>query len=349
MAYCKQAAFNDLLQGSVHEGVLAKILLDGTQHDDLLQFLGTCAQVNRAWRSIVGSSAAYGLCLARTQLPWRKGLSSYEGDEDERARVLFAISTALLAARDGFEDYGEQRAPGTLDLDFLKLGNNGVRVLGATLQVVPLTSPAIENLCLSRCELTSTIAVEAILGAMRPGGACGKLKWLSLSENPVLGMDTTALLARSLPQSLQRLELERTACTDDGMVALARELPRLASLQALALGGNNLVTKCGWLPLIEALPSLPVLQELRLTNCGMECSSGRRIADVLPRCTQALSSFWLAGNHFDELTVSELRVAWGARLIGGIAFARDWQCIDSDDGESSAAVSTGRQVQSVHA
>lgn len=45
----QQTTLADLLKGSVHEGVLAQILLGGTQHDDLLQFLGVCAQVSRAW------------------------------------------------------------------------------------------------------------------------------------------------------------------------------------------------------------------------------------------------------------------------------------------------------------
>eukprot|EP01043_Picozoa_sp_COSAG02_P040812 COSAG02_NODE_3330_length_6923_cov_14.113277_8_plen_343_part_00 len=327
--YRQQITFKDLFVG-FHEGVLAKILLDATQHDDLLRFLSTCAQVNRAWRSIVGGSAAYGLCLARTQVPRRDGMSGYEADEDERARVLTAISTALLAAKDGFEEYGEQRPPGTLNLDFLKLGDDGARVLGAALQVMPPESPAIVDLCLNGCELTSAIALEPILATMCSGHVCGRLKRLSLSHNPVLGSGSTALLARSLPHTLQQLELERTGFIDDGMISLAAELPRLTSLRTLALDENSLVTEYGWLALIEALPSLPVLRELRLTNCGMDSSFARRIADVLPRCTQALSSLWLAGNRFDELCLSELRVAWGTRLIGGIAFAAEWRCIDHD-------------------
>ncbi len=325
----QQTTFKDLLVGSVHEGVLAKILLDGTQHDDLLRFLGTCAQVNRAWRSIVGGSAAYGLCLARTHVP-RTGTSSYEDDEDERGLVLKAISTSLLAAKDGFEDYGEQRPPGTLDLDLLKLGDDGARILGLTLQAIPPESMGIVDLCLSDCELRSTIALEPILAAMCFGHVCGSLKCLSLSQNPVLGSGSTALLARSLPHTLQRLELEDIGYTDDGIISLAAELPRLASLRTLALGENSLVTEYGWLLFIEALPSLPVLQQLRLTNCGMDSSFGRKIADVLPRCTQALSSLWLAGNHFDELTLAELRVAWGTRLVGGVAFAAEWQFVDDD-------------------
>ena len=93
--YRQQITFKDLFVG-FHEGVLAKILLDATQHDDLLRFLSTCAQVNRAWRSIVGGSAAYGLCLARTQVPRRDGMSGYEADEDERARVFLSQARRLI-------------------------------------------------------------------------------------------------------------------------------------------------------------------------------------------------------------------------------------------------------------
>lgn len=324
----------DLLAGSV-DGLLAQVLLSDTHHDDLLLFLRTCAQVCRAWRSVACGSAAYGLVLARTQLPGRQGLSSYEGDEDERARVLKTISAALRDARSGFEEYREQRPPGTLDLDFSKLGDGGVHVLGTALQALPSTSPGILNLCLSCCELTSAAAIEPILETMRPGFACARLRWLNMSQNTGLGRPgrgtdslTLSVLARSLPLTMEWLELEEIDCGDDGMIALAAELPRLTSLLTLALNGNDRVTESGWASLSEALPLLPVLQDLRLAHCGMGSPTGRKLAEVLPRCTKTLSSFWLSGSHFDDLTVSQLRVAWGARTTDGMAFANLWSPVD---------------------
>lgn len=317
----------DLLVGSV-DGLLAQVLLCDTQHDDLLRFLATCAQVSRAWRSVVRASAAYGLGLAQTQLPGRHGLSSYEDDENERARVLKAISAALRDARSGFEEYGEQHPPGTVDLDFSKLGDAGVYVLGIALQALPSTSPGVLDLRLGCCELTSDVELKPVLETMRPGFACARLRWLTMSQNTGLGhlgrgtqCLALSVLATSLPPTLERLELEKIDCGDDGMIALSAELPRLTSLLTLALGGNERVTVSGWTSLSEALPSLPVLQNLRLSHCGMDSSSGREIAKVLPRCARTLSSFWLSGSHFDDLTVSQLRAAWGPRTIGGIAFA----------------------------
>ena len=326
----QQTALADLLKGSVHEGVLAQILLGGTQHDDLLQFLGVCAQVSRAWWSVASASSAYGQGLARSQLPNRKGLSGYEGGEDERTRVLKAVSTALGDARRGLEEYGEQRPPGTLDLDFSRIGNEGARALGAALLALPTSAPRIVNLCLSGCELTSTDAIESVLTAMRGECTCCSLSWLSMSDNPDLGCSGDKLhgtglaaLSKALPPTLEKLELSRVGCSDAGMIVLAVELPRLASLLTLDLGGNSHVTANGWSKLIEALPALRVLQNLRLRQCGIDSSSARKIANVLPRCALTLSSFWLAGNLFDEVTMSEMQVAWGARTIGGIAFARN--------------------------
>ena len=326
----QQTTFADLLKGSVHEGVLAQILLGGTQHDDLLQFLGVCAQVSRAWWRVASASPAYGLGLARSQLPNRKGLSGYEGGEDERTRVLRTISTALRDARLGLEEYGEQRPPGTLDLDFGRIGNEGARALGAALLVLPTSAPRIVNLCLSGCELTSTDAIESVLAAMHGEYICCSLRWLSMSDNPGLGCSgdeshgiRLAVLSKALPPTVEKLELSRIGCRDAGMIDLAAELPRLASLLTLNLGGNNRVTAKGWSTLTEALPALRVLQNLRLKHCGIDSSSGRKIANVLPRCALTLSSFWLAGNLFDEVTMCEMQVAWGARTIGGLAFARN--------------------------
>ena len=186
------------------------------------------------------------------------------------------------------------------------------------------------NLCLSGCELTSTDAIESVLAAMHGEYICCSLRWLSMSDNPDLGFSgdeshgiRLAVLSKALPPTVEKLELSRVGCRDDGMAVLAAELPRLASLQTLNLGGNSRVTANGWSGLIHALPALPVLQNLRLKHCGIDSSSGLKIAHVLPRCAQTLTSFWLAGNDFDEVTVSEMQVAWGARTIGGIAFARD--------------------------
>jgi hypothetical protein len=107
------------------------------------------------------------------------------------------------------------------------------------------------------------------------------------------------------------------------MSALTAELPRLVALQTLDLSGNKRVTESGWVSLWEALPLLRVLQAMRVCFCGMDSSSGRNIAGVLPHCTKTLSSFWLAGNLFDERTASKLQEAWGARTTGGLAFPKD--------------------------
>ena len=67
----QQTTLADLLKGSVHEGVLAQILLGGTQHDDLLQFLGVCRRKGActfygyAWTRPCGTKVKSGTSSAR--------------------------------------------------------------------------------------------------------------------------------------------------------------------------------------------------------------------------------------------------------------------------------------------
>ena len=77
--------------------VLHQILLGPS--DNLLRFVAACARVCAEWRRVVGGSAAYGLGLPRARREEDQWVNYYEGDDDERARLLKAIAKALERAR----------------------------------------------------------------------------------------------------------------------------------------------------------------------------------------------------------------------------------------------------------
>ena len=106
---------------SFPSNVLHHILLTATTHDNLLRFVAACARVCAEWRRVVGGSAAYGLGLPRGRREDEDDCVDYEGDDNERARVLKAITEAL--EKDG----------GDLWLSGKRIGDAGAAVLVAAL------------------------------------------------------------------------------------------------------------------------------------------------------------------------------------------------------------------------
>ena len=91
----RRLALKRVTIGDLPPNVLHHILLGPS--DNLLRFVAACARVCGEWWRVVGGSAAYGLGLPRGRLERREALEEYQGDDDERARVLRAISRALEA------------------------------------------------------------------------------------------------------------------------------------------------------------------------------------------------------------------------------------------------------------
>ena len=109
--------------GALPANALQHILLTATTHDNLLRFVATCARVCGEWWRVVGDSAAYGRGLPRGRRDDLKSMLWYDGDEDERARVLKAITKAL-------EREGEEAA---LHLFGMRIADAGAAALGAAL------------------------------------------------------------------------------------------------------------------------------------------------------------------------------------------------------------------------
>ena len=90
----RRLALKHIAIGDLPEPALRAILLGPS--DNLLRFVAACARVCAEWRRVVVGSAAYGLGLPRGR---REDLPGYvyDGDDDERARILKAITWALEA------------------------------------------------------------------------------------------------------------------------------------------------------------------------------------------------------------------------------------------------------------
>ena len=129
---------------------LQHILLTATTHDNLLRFVAACARVCGEWWRVVGGSAAYGL-----------GLPQPAGDEDERARLLKAITRALEAEEDD----------SMLRLGSKGIGDAGAAVLGAALQAMPRIR--FTKLDLQTSDLTAAGAVSLAPALRRPGATAG--------------------------------------------------------------------------------------------------------------------------------------------------------------------------------
>ena len=151
------------------EPALRRILLGSS--DNLLRFVAACARVCAEWRRVVGGSAAYGLGLPRARLEEDYWVE-YDGDDDERARVLKVITRAL-------EREGEE-----LDLEMhqKRIGDAGMAVLGAALQAMPRIR--FTTLHLQHNELTAKGAASLVPSLRRPWGDRG-LKRLWVNSNPL--------------------------------------------------------------------------------------------------------------------------------------------------------------------
>eukprot|EP01045_Picozoa_sp_COSAG04_P027461 COSAG04_NODE_4028_length_2354_cov_1.941907_2_plen_337_part_00 len=196
--------------GALPSHVLHHILLTATAHDDVLRFVrfvAACARVCAEWRRVVGGSAAYGLGLPRGRP--REDLLAYEGDDDERARVLRRIVERL------------EREGDALFLSFAHLSDVGAAALGAALQAVPRIR--FNALQLSFNELTAA-GVTSLAPALRRSWAGHGILDVDVSSNP-LGDAGVVALAKALPPTLETLDIANTACGDDGLVALAAALP----------------------------------------------------------------------------------------------------------------------------
>ena len=246
--------------GDLPEPALRRILLGPS--DSLLRHVAACARVCAEWRRVVGGSAAYGL-----------GLPQPAGDEDERARLLKAITRALEAEEDD----------SMLRLGSKGIGDAGAAVLGVALQAMPRIR--FTRLDLGSNKLTAT-GVASLAPALRRPWGDGGLQELWVSESP-LGDAGLAALFKALPPTLEWLDIESTGCGDDGLVALAAVLPTLACFGHLDCSGNRAATSRGWVALASALPSLPALETLYLhSNPGMGSEGGAALVAAIPRCTR---------------------------------------------------------------
>ena len=88
----RRLALKRITIGDLPPNVLHQILLGPS--DNLLRFVAACARVCAEWRRVVGGSAAYGLGLPRGRLEEDRWVK-YDGDDDERSRVLKTIAVAL--------------------------------------------------------------------------------------------------------------------------------------------------------------------------------------------------------------------------------------------------------------
>eukprot|EP01045_Picozoa_sp_COSAG04_P029626 COSAG04_NODE_4915_length_1827_cov_2.114583_2_plen_484_part_00 len=265
------------------EPALRRILLGSS--DNLPRFLAACACVCAEWRRVVGGSAAYGLGLPRGR---REDDTHYVGDDDERARLLKAITKALEAMEvisevHPFDGVNYRKR---LCLYDEAIGDAGAAVLAAALHPRMFRL----ELELGRNELTAA-GVTSLAPALRcPWG--GGLKGLYFSPRKgdeestrgnTLGDAGVAALAKALPPTLEWLALEGTGCGDEGLVALAAALPALTRLDSLDFGRNPL-GDAGVAALAKALP--PSLDELYLADTGCGDDGLVALAAALPALTQ---------------------------------------------------------------
>eukprot|EP01045_Picozoa_sp_COSAG04_P007501 COSAG04_NODE_394_length_15124_cov_10.557005_7_plen_311_part_00 len=263
----RRLALKRITIGDLPEPALRAILLGPS--DNLLRFVAACARVCAEWRRVVGGSAAYGLGLPRARRADEDGGVDYEGDDNERARVLKAITEAL------------EREGDALYLD-TQLGDAGAAALGVALQAMPQLR--FTELDLSDNELTAAGVTSLVPALRRPWGD-GGLQELIVHDNP-LGDAGVVALTKALPHTLKTLWLSATDCDNDGLVALAAALPALTRLRELYCCRNPAATARGWVALAGALPSLlPALQILFLhTNEGMGSEGGAALAAAVPSC-----------------------------------------------------------------
>ena len=253
------------------EATLRHILRFATDRDDLLRHVSTCAGVCREWRRIAGNSRAYG---APHQCPGWVG----EEGHSERARVLRAISDALRYARANDD---------VLTLDQKEVGDDGARALGAALQAMRAPLP-ISELRLAMNNLTAVVAPIAATG-LRRGFAGRGLTCLSVNHNRGLGNAGIMILADAFPSELEHLNVSCIAMGDEGMVALAANMPRTLGLQRLVCHSNPAVGPAGWSALATVLPNLVALQEL---NAGASTGMGDAGAAALALGLPGATSLW---------------------------------------------------------
>ena len=207
--------------------LLPRILLGSTTHGDLPRFVSQCAAVCREWWQIAQESAAYCAGMQWSRVP--RLIRELADDKQakrtqflhERARVLRNVSLGLQRAQGdgGLLNLDHRR----LDGDYLNLGtlgDEGCRVMGAALPVVPQKLALLQ---LSGCELTP-VGVALIVApiATRGFGAAGcGLRVVAVHDNPDLGDDGLKMLADALPSTVEDLFITRTGCGDAGMMAIS--------------------------------------------------------------------------------------------------------------------------------
>lgn len=254
------------------EATLRHILRFATDRDDLLRHVSTCARVCREWRRIAGNSRAYG---APHQCP---GWPNDEGGQAERARVLKAISDALAYARSNDSIFS---------LDTKSVGDDGARAVGAALQAMRAPLP-ISELRLAMNNLTAVVAPIAATG-LRRGFAGRGLTCLSVNHNRGLGNDGITILADAFPAELEYLNVSSTGIGDEGMNAIAKNIPRILGLQKLICHSNPAVGPAGWSALGNALPNLVALQEI---NAGGSSGMGDKGVAALALGLPGATSLW---------------------------------------------------------
>ena len=298
---------------SFPSNVLHHILLTATTHDNLLRFVAACARVCAEWWRVVGGSAAYGRGLSRGRRGDLPYFLRYEGGDNERARVLKAISAAL--EQDGH----------TLRLRDRRIGDGGAAPLAAALLALRRRyyQSDFQSFDLGGNNL-SAAGIAALRPALRRPWRNG-LRCIDLAERNRWGVDETpaglgdagvVALAGALPPTLEQLHLRGAGCGDDAFAALAAALPALTRLRTLDCGSNPVVGDRGWVALAGALPSARSLRKISAVSCtDLGAEGAAALAAALPECA-VLRVLDLLCVEVPEPANGQM-LAWYRSLTGG--------------------------------
>ncbi len=179
-------------------------------------------------------------------------------------------------------------APGRLNLNYNRLGDEGARVVGTALQVIggslKLRLSAI-GLC--SCDITADGFAYVVRG-LRRGFEGEGLRVLNVSGNYGLGDQGIALLGGVLPSTLQVLHFGGTGCGSEGMIAVCTALPHMGeSLHTLSCVNNPAIAEAGWVALGTALMHTRALRSLQLEGCtGLRCAGLVALSRGIPCASQ---------------------------------------------------------------
>jgi len=215
---------------------------------------------------LMGNKLAGGgaTALAREALPHLRGLTelnlSYGGFDTEAIKELVPAIKDLQA------------------LELLNLRNNKFEEKGAEV----LALEAVRHLKrLQLLDIRLSGVREGTMEAMAPGLAqLSCLRTLELGDKRLL-MAFIAALPRCVPinlASFRELALDKCDLTEESMADLAPGMRLLTSLQVVSFRANEALGYAGAKALAEVLPSLHVLRELHLAQCGLQSDSMQELA-----------------------------------------------------------------------